>query len=525
MSTSRAIKPKRDDSLMSNWESMPERAPSIERPDKPIVARILAMIGLFLFVLGAIAVTYPLWRSGAPILGFGWGFFFGSIGLCLVLYHAFSEHDLQFRRVYAFAGLGLLLAGVVLRLVAFKPAYMQWYLIGGVPALTIGLVIVVAVIRNETEANFRTLLLNILGALAGLMIVYTIIWVEPSYVRGTGMRFNERIAGEGAIMMLLGLFYACAYIALHDNREHSYRAGLILGAVGLLGFSAGLIRSLLPESNFFLPSGLVLMGMSLTYVVIAVGICVDWPVIVMARRELAAYFYSPLAYLVLIGQLIFGWIMFIFFVETIDEMGNSRGGLFEPIIGNYIFSIIPVIVQMFFVPALTMRLLSEEKRSGTLEVLMTAPVNESSVVLGKFFASWIFYMLLWLPCWLFLISLRYIGGEEFDYRPILSFTVAMAAISAGFLSMGIFMSSLTNNQIIAAVFTFVAVMAHLVLYIIKFQSFAAPYAEMLTFVNYLDFMLDSLQGIIAPRFFIFHISLAVFFLFATMKVLEARKWA
>ncbi len=518
MSTSRAIKPKpkRDDSLMSNWESMPERAPSIERPDKPIVARILAMIGLALFVVGGLAITSPLWRSGATILGFGWGFFFGSIGLCFILYHVFAERDFQFRRLYAFAGLGLVVAGVVLRLIAFKAVHMPWYLVCGVPALSVGLVMLIAVIRNETEASFRTLLLNIVGALAGLMIVFSIIW---------GLRFNDFLAGEGAIMMVLGLFYACAYIALHDNRDHSYYAGLILGGLGIIGFFAGLIRSLWPEATpFLVPSGLVMMGMSLTYFVIALGICVDWPIIVLTRRELAAYFYSPLAYLVLIGQLIFGWIMFIFFVDTIREIGD-RGQLFEPIIGNYIFSIIPVIVQMFFVPALTMRLLSEEKRSGTLEVLMTAPVNEISVVLGKFFAAWIFYMLLWLPSWLFLISLRYIGGDEFDYRPVLSFTVAMAAISAGFLAMGLFMSSLTNNQIIAAVFTFVGVMAHLVFYIIKFQSFAAPFSEILTFVNYLDFMLDSLQGIIAPRFFIFHVSVAVFFLFATMKVLESRKWA
>jgi ABC-2 type transport system permease protein len=516
MSTSRAIKPKRDDTLMSNWESMPERAPSIERPDKPIVARILAMIGLFFFVLGGLAITYPLWRTGTAILGFGWGFFFGSIGLCLILFHAFAERDFQFRRLYAFAGLALMIAGVVLRLIAFaKAAHMNWYLICGVPALSVGLVILIAVIRNETEASFRMLLLNIIGALAGLMIVFSIGW---------GLRFNDFLAGEGAIMMVLGLCYACTYIAMHDNRDHGYYAGLILGVLGLIGFGAGLVRSLLPESNFLVPSGLVLMGMSLTYFVIALAICVDWPVIVLARRELAAYFYSPLAYLVLIGQLIFGWIMFIFFVDTIREVGD-RGQLFEPIIGNYIFSIIPVIVQMFFVPALTMRLLSEEKRSGTLEVLMTAPVNEISVVLGKFFAAWIFYMLLWLPSWIFLISLRYIGGEEFDYRPVLSFTVAMAAISAGFLAMGLFMSSLTNNQIIAAVFTFVGVMAHLVFYIIKFQSFAAPFSEILTFVNYLDFMLDSLQGIVAPRFFIFHASVAVFFLFATMKVLESRKWA
>ena len=132
MSTSRAIKPKRDDSLMSTWESMPERAPSIERPDKPVVARILAMVGLFLFVIGGIAVSYPLWRTGSAPIGFGWGFFFGSIGLCFLLFHAFAEHDMQFRRVYAFAGLGLVIVGVALRLIALK-SHMNWYLMGGVP--------------------------------------------------------------------------------------------------------------------------------------------------------------------------------------------------------------------------------------------------------------------------------------------------------------------------------------------------------------------------------------------------------
>ncbi len=516
MSTSRAIKPKRDDTLLSSWESMPERAPSVERADKPIVARILAMVGLFLFVLGGLAVTYPLWRTGTPIINFGWGFFFGSIGLCLLLYHAFAERDLQFRRLYAFAALGLVIAGVVLRLIAFK-SHMDWYLKAGVPALSVGLIVLIGVIRNETEANFRTLLLNIIGALGGLMIVFSLVW---------GLRTPDFLAGEGAVMMVLSLFYACTYIAMHDDRDHRYYAGLILGALGVVGFLAGLARSLWPESNFMVPSGLVLMGMSLLYFVVALGICVDWPVIVLARRELAAYFYSPLAYLVFIAQLIMTWVMFGMFASTIDAASDSRsGGLFEPIIGSYIFALIPVIVQLFFVPAITMRLMSEEKRSGTFEVMMTAPVNEISVVLGKFLASWFFFMLLWVPTGLFLISLRYVGGEEFDYRPMLSFYVAMAAISAGMVSMGLFMSSLTSNQVIAAVFTFVGVTANLVCYILKFESFAAPFSELMAFVNYLDFMLESVQGIIAPRLLLFHVSVAVVFLFATMKVLESRKWA
>ncbi|HZZ80840.1 MAG TPA: ABC transporter permease [Gemmataceae bacterium] len=513
MQTSRAIKPKRDDTLLSNWESMPERAPSLETPDKPIVARILAMIGLFLFVLGALAVTYPLWRTGQAIIGFGWGFFFGSIGLCLILFHVFAERDFQFRRMYAFVGLALLLAGVVLRLMAFK-SHMDWYVIGGIPALAVGLIVLIGVARNETDAGFRMLLLNIIGALAGLMIVFSIV---------QGLRDNEFLAGEGAVMMLLGLLYASAYIGLNDNPNYSYYAGLLLGGAGFFGFVGGLAKALTTTAAAYLvPSGIVLMGMSIVYVLIAIGICVDWPVVVLTRRELAAYFYSPLAYLVLIGQLIYGWIMFAFFVFTVEE---AQGRIFEPILGNYIFSIIPVIVQMFFVPVLTMRLLSEERRSGTLEVLLTAPLGELSVVVAKFLAAWIFYNLLMQIPWLFLISMRFVGGEEFDYRPALSFSVAMAAISAGLLAMGLFMSSLTSNQIIAAVFAFVGVMAHLVIYMLKFQTFAGPFSEALTFVNYLDFMYDSLGGIIAPRYFVFHLSVAVFFLFATMKVLEARKWA
>jgi hypothetical protein len=100
----------------------------------------------------------------------------------------------------------------------------------------------------------------------------------------------------------------------------------------------------------------------------------------------------------------------------------------------------------------------------------------------------------------------------------------MGTISAGFLAMGVFFSSLTKNQVIAAVFTFIGVMAHLVFYIFKFHPWLAPISEILAFINYLDFMLDSLQGILAPRFLVFHLSVAVFFLFATVKVLESRKW-
>src|ERR1700736_2676669 len=96
MATSRAIKkPKRDDTQLSNWQPMPERAPSVERADKPTAARIGAMVGLLLSVLGALAMYAPVWQRSAAISP-GTGFFFFSIGISLLLYHAFVEHDLQF---------------------------------------------------------------------------------------------------------------------------------------------------------------------------------------------------------------------------------------------------------------------------------------------------------------------------------------------------------------------------------------------------------------------------------------------
>jgi ABC-type transport system involved in multi-copper enzyme maturation permease subunit len=174
-----------------------------------------------------------------------------------------------------------------------------------------------------------------------------------------------------------------------------------------------------------------------------------------------------------------------------------------------------------------MRLFSEEKRSGSLEVLLSAPVNEASIVIGKFLGCWVFYMLTWLPFWLFLVALRYMGEEEFDYRPVLSFTIAMAVISAGLLAMGVFFSSLTSNQIVAAVFTFVAVIAHLGFHIIRFNfgiNQGTTLHEVLTFVNFLDYWRSALGGLISPRHMVFHFSVAVFFLFATVKVLESRKW-
>jgi ABC-2 type transport system permease protein len=181
---------------------------------------------------------------------------------------------------------------------------------------------------------------------------------------------------------------------------------------------------------------------------------------------------------------------------------------------------------IFVVPVLTMRLFSEEKRSGTLEVLLTVPLEESSIVLSKFFASIVLYMVVWVPWLLYLVGLRVIGGEPFDYRPAISFFFALACCGAGFLAMGLFFSSLTRNQIAAAILTFMGMMLLLGFYILSF--FIPPGNPWYTILNYVNFLVlwrDSLTGKLEVRALVFWVSTAVFWLFLTIKVLEARKWS
>ncbi len=531
MSTSRAIKPKRDDTQLKEWESIPERAPSLEVDDRPLFARIVAMVGLFLFVLGVLAMLAPaIWSTRSAAISPAWGFFLGSLGVVMLTFHNFVERDFQFRRIYAFVGIGLVLLGVILRIVAFKTGILvtkpipltgpELFYYFGVPGLGLGLVLLVGVIRNETDIFFRNILVKFTGALAALMIGATIL--VCCYV-GDVVASNF-LAGEGALLVVFGVLFALTYIAQELDLNHAHYASLGLGGAGLVGVVLGLVRSFWPESVFFVPGGIILIGASLGLLLIGLAILVDWPIIVLARRELAAYFYSPVAYLVILGLVVIGWLMFWFFVDSIMRRETP-----EPIVGEYIFGLIPVIMQIFLIPAITMRLLSEETRSGTLEVLLTAPVTEISVVLGKFFACWMFYMLCWLPWWLYLVALRFMGGEEFDYRPVLSFMVAQGAVGAGLLAMGLFFSSLTGNQIIAAVLTFVGVMAHLAFYFMKFLlrgriEEGGVVHEALTFVNFFDLWQAALAGTIAPRHLIFHVSVAAFFVFTSVKILESRKW-
>src|SRR4051794_18255460 len=130
----RGIRPVRDN-LLGGWETHAEKAPSVVREDQPVFSRLLAGLGLFFTLVGALAMLAPLFRDQIQreyIVGPGWGFIFLTFGLALILQHAFTDRDLQFRRVYAILGLLLTGAGVLAAVLPREGVIGAWFVSFGI---------------------------------------------------------------------------------------------------------------------------------------------------------------------------------------------------------------------------------------------------------------------------------------------------------------------------------------------------------------------------------------------------------
>jgi ABC-2 type transport system permease protein len=530
---SRAIKPRREDDQVSEggWKGLSERAPSLVRPDQGLTARVIALIALFPLTLGAAALFFHLIGRGY-LISPSWGVLLLVLGVAGVLYHAFNEKDLQYRRLYWVLGLALLGLGILFRLLPSEAGIgVETFLPYGAPALLLALGFLGSAVRNETDPVYRRMTLNGVGA----------VGAACAFIGLFGGLISEAfLLGQGVVLLLLGLLYLGAYIGLQETgSDRAYWAGFGVGVLGgamaLIAIGWSLLPPLLaqwniissaPAGSFFMPRGLLLLYLGLEYLLLSVGVCSDSQLVVLTRRELAAFFYSPIAYVVYIGVALLGWLIFSQFVASLLNP-RAQGGILEPVFAAvYGRSWLPLLCVVFMVPLLTMRLLSEERRTGTLEVLLTAPVKETAVVLAKFFAVLRVFVLAWYPWGLYLLALRVESGEAFDYRPMLTFFLALIFMGAGWLAMGLFFSSLTRNQIAAAIITLVAMIGLTLLYAVR-DSLAEtnPWFAILTYASYIHLWLMSGAGTVAPRLLLFHLSVAIFFLFLTVKVLEARKWA
>ncbi|MDY7040710.1 MAG: ABC transporter permease [Chloroflexota bacterium] len=229
----------------------------------------------------------------------------------------------------------------------------------------------------------------------------------------------------------------------------------------------------------------------------------------IAGRELQTYFVSPIAYVVAATFLAISGYLF----AAILLLSREATLL-------YLFSNLTTIL-LFVTPLLTMRLLAEEQKSGTLELLLTSPVQDWEVVLGKWLASLgLFAAIILLTGYYPLILWRY--GNP-DWGPVLSGYVGLLLLGGAMLALGTLASALTSNQIVAAVLGVgLIVLAWLVDALSQFVG--PPLAGVLTYLSLGTHFFDFLRGIVDTKDIVYYLSVIVLALFLSTRVLETRRW-
>ena len=229
------------------------------------------------------------------------------------------------------------------------------------------------------------------------------------------------------------------------------------------------------------------------------------------RREFSSYFNSPIAYIyltVFVG--LSSWL----FLKAFFVLGEAS-------MRNF-FGIIPWIF-LFFVPAVTMRSWAEEKKSGTMELLMTLPLTDLEAVLGKFLASFSFLIVSLALTFCLPIVVGSLGNP--DPGEVFGGYLGAVLIGAAYLAIGLFISSLTENQIVAFIVSVVGIFG---LFILgeDFVLFGIP-GRLVPVFSYLGLggHFDSIsRGVVDSRDIIYYLSVIGFFLYLNVKSIEARKW-
>lgn len=247
--------------------------------------------------------------------------------------------------------------------------------------------------------------------------------------------------------------------------------------------------------------------------------------ITIARRELGAYFVSPIAYVVVSLFLLIGGAVFYNwdFLPAAVAFGGAPPGL--RVVQGFMGTLL-----IFFAPFLTMRLLSEEQASGTIELLFTSPVRDWEVVLGKFMAALGLLAIMLVPTLLYALILIVLSdpGSGPDPGPLFTGYLGLLLFGTAFLGMGLFASSLTRNQIIAVVIAFSLEIALLIipgLSRLITNPALTKVSQFLGEMNPFDHLDTFLRGAIDTGDVVYFLSLAVLGLFLAARVLEARRWS
>ncbi len=249
------------------------------------------------------------------------------------------------------------------------------------------------------------------------------------------------------------------------------------------------------------------------------------PTLSLIKREFTAYFFSPIGFVTLAVFLLVTGRLFGLTLGLLSEPG-PRGTEFpmQSMLGDEKFWL----VFLFIPPLLTMRLLAEERGTGTLESLMTAPIRDWQVVAGKYIACLLFYVVLWLPTIAYLPILLDLDSNlkpRIDPGPVLTSYLGAFLAGAMFLSIGLFVSSLVRSQLVAAMISMVFSLVFVVAAFWRPEYDTGSFAtQVIYFISVPEhFRRDFTRGIIDTRHLILYGTVTLLCLFLTVRSLEARR--
>jgi ABC-2 type transport system permease protein len=243
----------------------------------------------------------------------------------------------------------------------------------------------------------------------------------------------------------------------------------------------------------------------------------------LLRRELAALLFSVTGYIIIAAV---AFLIGLSFIVLIKGLGNDPSPV--PVTELFYQTLFFWLILLLAAPVITMRLFALEKFSGTFETLMTTPVNDLQVVAAKFTAAVFFYMVMWLPLLACLFIVRHFTNQYgLDAGTVGGMFLGIFLVGCLFLALGCFASALTRSQMAAATIAFVMGVS---VFSLGFLAKAVPAgtlqweAQAVAYFNLFDQMDDFARGVVDTRAVILYTSLAFFFLFLTLRVVESRRW-
>lgn len=246
-------------------------------------------------------------------------------------------------------------------------------------------------------------------------------------------------------------------------------------------------------------------------------------------KEMKLYFISPIAYVVAAVFLLVSDYLFynqiLFYSSLSTQMIRFQGNAPQLNIHQAVFRptfLNMSIILLLIMPLLTMRLFAEEKKGRTTELLLTSPLTITEIVLGKFLAAWLIYLLLLG----FTLHMPLLLGifTQISWKPLLASYLGLALMGGIFLSIGLFASSLTENQIVAAVIAFGILIGFWLIGLSAQNVEGTAGGEVVKYLSLLDHLDNFVKGLIDTRDLTYFVSMTTLGLFLTHRVIESQRW-